>query len=180
MKTASILVLFVCLAGGAVAQLDPGPDGIGIYFDMDATIFCTTTAAPFTSITAYLLITDPSTSEPITGWEARCWITGAPVAPSWSLANGVDLDPDPLIYDVSFDPVQPTGSTFLLATWTGFIMAPTDLISFDITGVPGSVRFPDSPGYITDGLVPRLHPLHTMFYPASFVAMINGNCSLGN
>ena len=43
------LVLFACSAG---ATVDLNPDGIGVYFDMDGDVVCTTTATPFFNVVA--------------------------------------------------------------------------------------------------------------------------------
>ncbi len=179
MKLIVTTMLLAVLAGGVAAQITPGADETGIYFDLNGWVFCTATSAPFQSVSAYLLITTPSATEALIGWEARSWIMGSAVAPSWSLEYGVDNDPDPWNYDVSFPPVLPSGSTILLATWTGFILSPVDMVTFHLTGVPGSSRFPDSPGYLTNGIVPLLYPLHIALGPGDVVAMIN-ECVTGN
>lgn len=179
MKTFITLMLMVVLAGGALAQIDPDPDGIGIYFERGATVRETTTSAPFEAVTAYLLITTPSTADPISGWEAVVGVDGSPVAPAWTLEVGMDNDPDPWIFDVTIapSPLLPAGPTVLLATWTGFVMNPADLVAFTVTGVPGSPYFPDSPGYFTEWIVPQLHPLHVTNCAGDIVAMVNGICT---
>lgn len=185
MKTALTLIMLVLMAGTVLAHIDPTPDAIGIYFDLDATSSCTTTAAPFSPVTAYLLITNISTTQTVTGWEAQAWTEGSvPVAPGWSLADGSDADPSPIIFRVGINPLSPVvppSNGFLLATWTGFVMQPLDIISFHVSGVPGSEYFPDSPGYTTEGIVvPELHPLHVSSYGFDdSVAFINW-CPVAN
>lgn len=179
MKTFIYLVAMLSIAGCAFAQVDPEPDGIGIYFEMGGVVRETTTTVSFEAVTAYLLITNPGSADPISGWEAVVGVDGSTVAPSWTLAIGMDNDPDPWIFDVAIgpSPLLPAGPTVLLATWTGFVMNPADLVAFTVTGVPGSPSFPDSPGYFTEWIVPQLHPLHVTNCAGDIVAMVNGICT---
>jgi hypothetical protein len=57
------------MATAALAQLDPTPDGIGIYADLDATQ-TSITATPGEMIPVYLLITNPSQTAPMLCWAA--------------------------------------------------------------------------------------------------------------
>ena len=150
MKKLLAMLAIALLASSAMATVDPDPDGIGIYFDMDGDVVCTTTVAPFSNVVAYALATNPSATTGISGWEARMWTAGAaPVAPAWTLAAGLDVDDSPDGFQVGIGTVAPLphGTTVLLATWSGFIMAPTDMVEFFVSGVAGSVSFPNSPGY---------------------------------
>ncbi len=150
MKLLLTTLVIALLATSASAILDPDPDGIGIYFDENADIVCTETMIPFEQVTAYLLATNISAASGISGWEAYIWTTGAaPVAPSWTLAGGLDVDPTLEGFQVGIGTVAalPWAPAIVLATWSGFMMAPTDAMSFFVSGVPGSVSFPHSPGY---------------------------------
>ncbi len=144
------ILLLIVIGCCTLVIADPSPDVIGIYFDLDGDYYCTMTAAPFSSVVAYLLATKVTSSSGISGWEAQVWTDGAaPVAPSWTLAAGLDVDDSPDGFQVGIGTVTPLpySPAILLATWQGFIMAPTDMIEFFISGVPGSVSFPDTPGY---------------------------------
>ena len=82
-------------------------------------------------------------------------LIGFHVAASWYYAGG-GLN----VYDgaasglfmvgVGLDPLAlvPVNNVVVLATWTAFIMAPTDWVAFYIHPFPGSVTFADAPGYI--------------------------------
>lgn len=179
MKKLLALLAIALIASSAMAQVDPDPDGMGVYFDMGGTVFETTTAAPFASVTAYLLITNPSDSSGVSGWEALVSVMGSPVAPSWTLSAGLDVDggPDSFQVGIGVNPLAlPAGPTVLLATWVGFVMSPVDMISFVISPVPGSVSFADSPGYASGDSAGVLIPLQVSSgYPyGAPCAMING------
>lgn len=65
-----VLMLVCLLAGTAVAQpIDESDDGIGIYFDETARIFCTNEGVG-TQVTAYLCLTNASDTSDFMSWEA--------------------------------------------------------------------------------------------------------------
>jgi hypothetical protein len=72
MKKLLVLVGLASLvfAGTAMAQIDPDPDGIGLYFDMDGTSVCGEAGTGMTA-NIYLAITNASRSAGISGWEAH-------------------------------------------------------------------------------------------------------------
>ena len=148
MKKLLAMLAIALLASRAMATVDPDPAGMGVYFDLDGDVVCTTTAAPFSNVVAYLLATNPSTG--ISGWEANIDVLGAAVAPAWTLAAGLDVDMSAAGFQVGIGTgalALPAAPAVVLATWSGFVMAPTDVIEFFVSGVPGSSSFPDSPGY---------------------------------
>ena len=160
--TALTSILVLLLAGVAFAQADADPDGLGVYFDTDGINTCLNTAAPFESVTAYLLVTNPSDLTGVSGWEARVEVVGPAVAPAWTLAAGLDVDDDPANFQVGVGTIAPLpyGTTVVLSTWVGFVMTPvTDVVNFVISNVPGSVSFADSPGYAAGGNAGLLIPL---------------------
>lgn len=66
----SVLMLVCLLAGTAVAQpIDPGDNGIGIYFDETARVWCAD-ATPGTQLTAYLCLTRATDTSGFLSWEA--------------------------------------------------------------------------------------------------------------
>lgn len=72
MRFRILLGSVMLLAGGfgsAMGQIDPDPDGIGVYFDEAATIV-STPASPFSTIHAYLILTHPSAVGGIASWKA--------------------------------------------------------------------------------------------------------------
>ncbi len=150
MKKLLAMLAIALLASSAMATVDPDPDGIGVYFDLDGDVVCTTTVAPFANVVAYLLATNPSAGG-ISGWEGQIWTAGAaPVAPAWTLSAGLDVDPsaDGFQVGIGTGPLAlPAAPAVVLATWSGFIMNSTDMVEFFVSGVAGSTSFPNSPGY---------------------------------
>jgi len=62
------LLLFV--VSSSWAQLDPGPDGIGVYFDTEATSVQLTVDESVFSVPAYLVLTNPTLEGTLYYWEA--------------------------------------------------------------------------------------------------------------
>jgi len=162
MKKLLAILAIALLASSAMATVDPDPDGIGVYFDLPGDIVCTTTAAPFANVVGFLLATNPSASAGISGWEAQIWTGGAaPVAPAWTLAAGLDVDPSAEGFQVGIGTgalALPWAPAVVLATWSGFVMSPADAIEFFVAGVPGSTSFADSPGYAAGDNAGDLRP----------------------
>lgn len=183
MKKLLAMLAVALLASGAMAQIDPDADGMGIYFDTEGTIFEMNTAAPFEQITAYLLITRPSATDGVSGWEA--YVTGAAglTAGSWTLAGGLDVDASAEGFQVGIGTgplALPYGDTVVLATLSGFVMTPTTPIALYVDGVPGSTTFPNSPGYAggTDAGDLRACQVSSGTGAGMPVACINGACSV--
>jgi len=179
MKSMLALLLVLLVAVSAFAQADPDPDGLGFYFDLGATEVCTTTAAPFASVTGYLIITNPSAELGVSGWEAYVTVAGSPVAPAWTLAAGLDVDSSAQGFQVGIGTgglALPAAPAVVLATYTAFIMAPTDVVTFYVEGVPGSTSFDGTPGYAGGGSAGDLRPLQVSSGTGSGApaAMING------
>ncbi|MFH2052902.1 MAG: FlgD immunoglobulin-like domain containing protein [bacterium] len=66
----ALLLLLIGGHGGALAQVNPGPDVLGLYFDPAATI--TAQDIPvFTPFNLYLVVTNPTADFGISGWECR-------------------------------------------------------------------------------------------------------------
>jgi hypothetical protein len=61
------LLLMAC---PILAQLDPGPDGVGIYFDLDGMEYCQE-IVPFAEIEMYLLLINASAPGGVSGWTCR-------------------------------------------------------------------------------------------------------------
>jgi len=160
--TALTSILVLLLAGVAFAQADSDPDGLGVYFDVDGLITCSTTTVPFQMVTAYLLITNLSDTFGVSGWETVIDVQGPAVAPAWTLTAGLDVDPSVNGFQVGIGTgvlALPASPAVTLATWAGFIMSPVDVVSFVISNVPGSTSFANSPGYASGSNAGVLIPL---------------------
>jgi hypothetical protein len=60
----------MAFAGNALAQVDPDPDGIGMYFDMGGTQYCADGVGGG-QVLLYLVITRASQASGVSGWEAH-------------------------------------------------------------------------------------------------------------
>ena len=116
----SLMVLLWPFA--AMAQIDTGPDGLGIYFDTDATVVSTTAAAG-DFVEAYLIATNLTQSGEIGLWAAgMCpdgWsadIDGTPTHGGFNYSMNMPGDPCWSCLTFGFDPPLPVGNIVILAT----------------------------------------------------------------
>ncbi len=96
LKTA-IAVVLVFAVTGAFAQVDPDHDGIGIYFDQGATTNSAVVAEGTVSVTAYLILTNPTFGGNLVHWAAR--VSCDPNSPyqasiAGTVYNGTNIDID--------------------------------------------------------------------------------------
>jgi hypothetical protein len=86
MKTLALTLFAIVVlgAGPAAAQVNPNPDGIGMYADREATTSCIT-AEINEPIEVYLILTRPSVTEDILGWECRIDAPDNAVIWGWAL-----------------------------------------------------------------------------------------------
>jgi len=71
MKRLLFVSLLVSVSASVSAQVDSGPDGIGVYFDSGATIVQAMVEEETQSITAYLVLTRPTLQGDLYYWEAH-------------------------------------------------------------------------------------------------------------
>jgi hypothetical protein len=116
---------FILFAESALAQIDPDPDGIGIYFDQGATINSVTVAEGTPYVTAYLVLTNPSVLGNMVHWSCSIssFLEGPGLAQvSGSHTGGFNLDTnmpgsEHWSFEISFDPEteNPTTGITVLA-----------------------------------------------------------------
>ncbi len=184
MKKLLTLFAVLAIAVPAAAQIDPDGDSAGLYFDTAATNNCITTAAPFTPFTAYLCATNISADSGISGWECTVETVGPVTAASWAVGHGGTNFLTAPNFAVGIGTVAPAPYTpsIVLATLTGFILAPTDQVSFRVVAIPT----PSIPGH--NGMVYAVgnneFDLRRLFNSTGydeagmpfFCATINGDC----
>jgi len=150
-KTCFALILIVCISGSVLAQFGSDSDAMGLYFDTEGLEIEHHTLAPFSNVTVYLLILNPTDPDGISGWECSVGMSGSVIAPTWELAAGMNVADGALgLFSVGIGVVPdalPAAPAVLLATWTAFIMNPTDVVSLTVAPFPGSVSFDGTPGY---------------------------------
>ncbi len=179
----TIQIAVAVIAAPVAAQWEPTPNGIGVYFDLDGAVSSHHTSAPFEQVTAYMLalnITDPSG---ISGWECSVVMQGAPVAPTWVVTAGLNVaDMAAGLFSVGIGVAPaalPAAPEIHLATWTGFVTAQTDVVSFHVGAYPGSASFDGTPGYASGadaGVLIPFEPTPGCFGDGS--AWINQDCPL--
>jgi hypothetical protein len=158
MKKLLVLLTGLMLVSSlGVAGVDGDDNSFGFFFDTDATIYTTFTAAPFQAVSGYLVVSNP-TSSGVSGWECEVVIPGngvAYVAPSWAYAGGGLNVFDGAVtglFNVGVGPgpsqLLPVNGVVVLATFTCFSMSPTLEIPITINPFPGSVTFSGTPGYV--------------------------------
>ncbi len=126
-------------ANGARAQIDPDPDGIGIYFDMEATIV-TAVAGTGDYVQAYLVGTNLSHSGDIDYWESHVGpdqgasVSGDPYG-SYNYAMNMPGDPSWHCIALSPDPPLPAQEITLLASLDIYILDGSGPIGLYVSGV---------------------------------------------
>ena len=145
------LLLVLCLLPAlALAQTDQLVFFTGTEAAPDFGPFISTSVT-FEQVVVHLGIRNPSRSC-ISAYEVDVLVEGTTVAPTWT-AVGCGEKPEcgtpPL--QVQFTECRPVGpnEVFTLATFSCYVLSPTDQIWFSVRPVPDSADFPDSPGYIS-------------------------------
>lgn len=133
MKKLLVLVLTMVMASSAFAGVDPDPNMMGIYFDLNADVVNLPGALPFTQIPAYVMVTNPS-FEALYGYEFGYAVQGTGMMMTVVL-NGIG----PINVGVGNNYVVGLGSptntseATLLATLNFFYMDTTGgPVSFDL------------------------------------------------
>jgi hypothetical protein len=169
-------ICLLLLAGSAWAQIDPDLDGIGIYFDTEASLICTDAQAG-QFVQAYLIGTRLSQPGDIGYWSARLCpngpaaIFGSPYG-SYNYSMNMPGDSCWSCAAMGMDPALPTGDITLLASLTIEVWYTEEPISL----------------YVLDGSFYQVYDagyLEFPFHPASgsadlAVARINGPAPVAN
>jgi hypothetical protein len=147
-------------ASGAAAQIDPNPDGIGIYADLEATQ-TSVSADPGVPFEVYLVITRPSNSSGIMGWECGIDVPDNATIWGWNVAGDHWLNGgSPPEFEVGYgiDPL-PSTDVVLLMTFIVYLSDenPAEFYIHECRAVPGLY---DEPGYIASDDIGTLIPLH--------------------
>lgn len=135
MKKLVVLLLVSLMATTSFAVIDPDPDMLGVYFDLDANFNCTT-AAPSVPFTAYFVITNPSAPE-ISGVEFGYTLVASAgpgtffrlseILPAGGLNVGNSSLPDSGDYVVGLASPLPGQPAVVMATWSVLLLAPQTL-----------------------------------------------------
>lgn len=127
------LLLAALVASTALAGLDPGPDSMGIYFDVAGNVVCLD-APMFTPLPVYLLLANPTA--PVCSFECRVRAVGGPYfALTTTLPPGAtDLDASAEIFVVGgATPFPVGGGPMVLVTWSLMVQS-TAPLRFYVSG----------------------------------------------
>ncbi len=180
-KTAFALLLTLFIAGGAIAQLDPDDDGIGIYFDPCACVNCLD--LPVGEHLGYLVITHPTSELGVGGWEATITSTGPGVVTEWELlgqAINAASRPNEFVVGLGEPVINPyTFPAVVVAILHLYIIDDSAPIEFFIDGIYfHSIPDYDGPAYLDGADYSILKPLQQIQgSPELPVAIINGDCA---
>jgi len=189
LKAMLILTVF---ALPATAQLDPDPDGMGIYFDTDGLTNCIDydPAQGATSFTAYLLLTNASAEQPtLLAWEAEHTVyTNAFLGGGYWQWENPGIWPYCCCGDIQSclvyvdEPFEYPAMMLAYHTLTFIGIAVDPYAVYSINRVLGSLSFAESPGYsASDGtdvvLIPGNHIFGTWGEPSAWINHPDGPCS---
>ena len=175
----------VLVATQACAQVDPDPDGIGIYFDETAWDNCLENPCPFTCVEAYLIATNIS-ADGLLGWQCslRTWpdpllvpLTVEFAYPIFTLQL-VNTLPD--LSALYTEPVGQGDPAIVLATLSTVYFG--GIIQFAI-GPYSDLAMPEGPAYLVDDDPLEWRYLHpssdTPFfcYEDTYVVAAIGQCT---
>ena len=176
----ALTILATLIAPAAHAAIDPDPDGIGVYFDLNADVY-EIAMGPSVPFNAYIIVTNP-TGTGIQGYEFSRIITVPPgmegmfftLVEIWHGYNDIHpVEPPGLGNDfmISFGTPIPATPTVTLVTWQFMLLAPM-IVDFYLG--------PSSGEFGTNGLLVYESPtgpvpLHVSSGdPALRVATVNG------
>jgi hypothetical protein len=165
------------IGGQALAQIDQGLDGLGMYFDTGANDYCMDYMGGPVSV--YLILTNASEPTGISGWE--CHVTYAVPAGNfetgWVLPTGslnVSTAPD---FVVGLAAPMPFAPTILLATYGVLAFVPDAMMFY--VGPADTPSIPGTPVYAAGDNPGSLIPMSPVSGSADLpVAQLNGGCGV--
>ena len=75
MKTMFIIAISMIVATSSFALIDTSDNSVGLYFDVNADVFCVDGIAPYNQVMMHLILTNP-TFENLSGWECGVDLVG--------------------------------------------------------------------------------------------------------
>jgi len=190
MKKLLVLLAVLALAAPAAAVVDPGTNGIGVYFDLDANTNCA--PSPATGmLNMYLIATNINETSGISGWETHVYFNPAPPAGvSYTYAGTGAVNPltaPDFQVGMGGGPLPYSSAVLLLTMSTYYFGMGFQIGLGPIISAPSSFA-PPSPGYAAGNDPARLiglAPSSNVPIPASnlgfYVAGVNaGDCPVPN
>ena len=138
------VIAMMAFSVSAMAQIDPDPDGMGIYFDLAGTLLYRASRTA-SIVDVYLLVTNPSYDQ-VAGLEVPDRGRRSRSAPVLGSSRYPDGDGDPLDIASASAPVTVGPGPVMLATRR--CARPPSTAATSGQGHPGSISFPTGPGYV--------------------------------
>lgn len=168
-------LLLALVAGPAAAVVDPDPDCVGIYFDPEADVNCTT-ATPYATVPLYLILTNPSMAA-IGGFSAGCDLTGAAMVLGITIPGFTSIIDFPDFHNLIIGYGAPRACT------EATVLVITSVLYMDTSGSPIEFRLRDSIPSSLDPAYPTLLLTDETLVstglstpPGTACAVINGEC----
>jgi hypothetical protein len=159
---------------GVGLEANGEPDQLGIWFEQSGTINNAETTTPFETVTAYLMIRNPSTEWGALGWECCVEMVGEGIGLSWDLAGtALNVEPEPC-FSVGMQSGALLGNTVIVLATLTYIQPDPDTPTYFYVHPVGSPSIPGTALYANGANPGHLIPLT----PASGaetvpVAMVN-------
>ncbi len=155
-KMLLVLSMIGLLASSALAY--PGPDSFGCYLETEYVGYpaICTDAAFLEHVFLYVMVTDISNTQ-VAAWEAVVTVSNeAAWVGNWVLSGGINFaTPPEYAVGAGADPLLPNAVNAVeLMSIDLLILSDAAPIEVHISGVPGSLSFPDGPGYAWDAGFP--------------------------
>lgn len=146
MKKLVVLLMAMLVAASAFAIVDPDPNMMGFYFDMDADLPCVDGVAPYAQVPMYLVMTN-LTADALYGFEVGYDLVGTGMVLATAFANPSVIDVgQPGNHIVGFGSPTMTAPVTLLATLTVMYMdtamGPLDFMMHGTTPSSINPEFP--------------------------------------
>jgi hypothetical protein len=174
-RSVILLAAVLLLAAPAAAQVDPHPDGIGLYFDEQASINCIDMGTGI--VTVHLVLTNATAASGVAAWECRVDYPANLISAGTSLAGScINLASEP-DFAVGYVEPRPWAAINVLANLTFFVSntSPADLFLRPIghPSVPGQMVY-----VAPDDIGAKVPMIWSTGGPDVPVATINGGCAV--
>ena len=176
MKKLLLLLVTMLVATSAFAVLDPEPDRMGLYFDLEADVSCLEDVAPFSTHDMHLILTRP-TADMIYGFEAGHTMDGQGLilGLTFAVPNNFWYElPDNIF--CGYGAPQPTSLATLLVTFNVmYLDTYLGPLNFTLHGTTPSSMDPAYPTILLSDGVLISTPTSTPYGPT---AQFNGGCTV--
>jgi len=142
-----LVVALALMAGQAAAQIDPDPNGLGIYFDLEASQHSAGVPV-FTPFTMYLILTNASAAGGVFGWECTIEYDDTNMLVlDWVPTNWSGSVFDPSNFAIGLETPLPWEPAINLMTITAMMLTPDcswlSIIPYPNPSIPDNIVYVD-------------------------------------